>query len=331
MTPGLRIDNVEPADDREWLDEWEGCSYSTFFHGPDWARIWEEYTDGALAPAPQSIRFSDGKRAVLPLSRGLVGRLRVAEFHAGPVGTYGGWVSRDELTTAHDQSLVEHLLAIPDLSWRVNPLKPVEEHDAPAARLEDTHILELAPGFDSLLRGWRKGHRSAATKAEREGVEVALAENSADWEAFAEIYLESVSRWGESATSSYRPELLKIIERRADERTRLWLARFDGMVIAGALCFRSRRHISYWLGGVSESFMPLRPVQLLIREVLREACESGAEIFDFNPSGGHEGVASFKRGFGAVARPAPMIVRQGPKRRVANALREAPRKLGIRE
>jgi lipid II:glycine glycyltransferase (peptidoglycan interpeptide bridge formation enzyme) len=36
----------------------------------------------------------------------------------------------------------------------------------------------------------------------------------------------------------------------------------------------------------------------LLYEVIKDACEQGYFWFDFNPSGGHEGVKSFKKGFG---------------------------------
>ena len=42
-------------------------------------------------------------------------------------------------------------------------------------------------------------------------------------------------------------------------------------------------------------------------EAIKDASERGITWFDFNPSGGHEGVWDFKKGFGAQAMPAPVV------------------------
>jgi lipid II:glycine glycyltransferase (peptidoglycan interpeptide bridge formation enzyme) len=39
---------------------------------------------------------------------------------------------------------------------------------------------------------------------------------------------------------------------------------------------------------------------LLYAQIIRDAHNQGYRYFDFNPSGGHEGVVHFKESFGAV-------------------------------
>lgn len=307
------IADVGVADDRLWHETWQRCEYATPFHSPAWARTWQNYSNGAIKPAPRSITFSDGRTAVVAACSERSGRFGVPQYLSSPAGTYGGWVSGDELSAEHRRSLAAFMMAeFPDLVWRLNPFEPGGVPEGLSVSREDvTHALPLQAGIDAIVKDWTKGHRSGARKAAREGVAVRPAESRADWDAFAQIYLDSVRRWGDSATSVYDERLLILLSALEPTLVRLWLAEKDGAPVAGALCLYSRNHVSYWLGGALEEFFPLRPVQLLLRETISDACARGLAWFDFNPSGGHEGVAAFKRGFGAGTKPAPLVTSRG--------------------
>jgi lipid II:glycine glycyltransferase (peptidoglycan interpeptide bridge formation enzyme) len=81
----------------------------------------------------------------------------------------------------------------------------------------------------------------------------------------------------------------------------------DKLAIAGALCFYAQKHAVYWHGAALQSHFSLRPVNLLMSEIIRHACEEGHQWFDLNPSGGHPGVKKFKESLGAQALKAPVI------------------------
>ena len=313
----LSITASDPATPESWDRAWSACEFATFFQSRQWAEIWTEYTAGGLEPAPRLIVFSDGSTAVLPLSfetgrRGLPGR-----HVSSPGGTYGGWISEHELGPSHRALLATHLAGeVGDLVWRVNPFDTVDYLGARELEPDETQAIDLTPGFEAVLRRWTKGHRSAASKARREGVGVVLAETADDWRAFLDIYADSVRRWGERASSVYTPELFEALQRRHGSALRLWLARHEGTAIAGALCLYSPNHVVYWLGGAVESRLQLRPVHLLMHEAIADACSEGRRWFDFNPSGGHQGVAAFKKGFGTTRLAAPMITVTGLRSRV---------------
>ena len=57
-------------------------------------------------------------------------------------------------------------------------------------------------------------------------------------------------------------------------------------------------------------YFHLRPVNLLMCEIIKHSCDRGYSWFDFNPSGGHEGVTAFKKSFGAEALPCPVVNNQ---------------------
>lgn len=76
---------------------------------------------------------------------------------------------------------------------------------------------------------------------------------------------------------------------------------------AGALGFYAKSHVVYWRGAAYSDYFELRPVNLLMYEAIKHACENGYSWFDFNPSGGHEGVKAFKKSFGPTALRADIV------------------------
>ena len=188
----------------------------------------------------------------------------------------------------------------PDLIWRFNPYEKMLQPSGIGCLTEDeTHALDLSIGFEEIYRGWTKGHASAARKARKAGVEISIAETQEDWKSYFRVYEDSLNRWGENTTSSYSWHLFEAILQRASSNIRLWLAKYDGLVIAGALCFYSPSHVVYWHGAALSSHFKLRPVNLLMYEAIKDAAERGYRWFDFNPSGGLDGVKAFKHSFGA--------------------------------
>lgn len=309
----IAIADLRPADPGGWDRTWNACPYSTYFHSRAWADLWAAYTDGDMRPAPVQITFSDGKEAIIPLSCRRGGRGLVRHYSSSPGGTFGGWLSSDDLDVRHRTLLGRTLISrFRDVTWRLNPYDVDDLPDDIGPRTPDeTRTLALDDEFAVIVRRSSKGHRSAASKARREGVEVSVAQTQDDWLSFAELYGDSVRRWGDRATSVYDARLFELLRHRSGPDVQLWLARHDGVAVAGALCLYAPRHVAYWLGGASEAYFPLRPVHLLVYEAIEDACRRRLAWFDFNPSGGHEGVAAFKKGFGTVLLPAPVIVATG--------------------
>jgi hypothetical protein len=308
----LSIDRIRAPRDREWDLLWDTCAYSTYFHSREWAEIWRDYTGGALQPDPRLIRFADGKQALLPLSCWASRRGLLKRYESSPAGTFGGWISADDLTAEHASVLAAYLTEeIGELVWRVNPYDRLGSACGVAATEDDvTHTLSLEPGFDAIRRTWTKGHRSAARKASREGVLVRIASTLEEWQAYYRAYQDSLRRWGTKATSEYGWTIFDAMRRRGSPHIRLWLATYQDIVVAGALTFSARRHVVYWHGAALESFLRLRPVHWILHCAIRDACEREAAWFDFNPSGGHPGVAAFKQGFGTRTLPCPVVRRE---------------------
>lgn len=321
--------NICPAIPEEWDAIWKECDYSTYFHSREWAEIWNAYTKGYLHPEPILISFSDGKKALLPLSSQKTYRGWGVDYISSPAGTFGGWISSDKLTVAHGILLVDYLKKeMGNLVWRINPYDElVCKVGVKVTENDETHSLNLTDGFEAVYKGWTKGHRSAARKARKEGVTVGIATTLDDWYSYYAVYEDSLRRWGNSASCIYRWEIFGEMFRRGSPYIKLWLASYRGRLIAGALCFYAKNHIVYWHGAALEDYFYLRPVHLLLYETINDACENGYSWFDFNPSGEHEGVKAFKKSFGAKPLQCPMITFETVSTKVLKRISGAKKKI----
>lgn len=301
MTSGISHTWIPSAE--EWDDAWSSCPYSTFFHSREWAEIWAEYRNGKTVSDPLGVALSDGTRVLLPFSKEKMCFGLILRHISSPAGTFGGWLADVPLAGPQQVGLMQFIAKhYSNLLWRFNPYEKVLlTQEFSRVQDDETHALDVSAGFDKIYRGWTKGHASAARKARKAGVLVRLAKNQEDWEKYFRVYENSLSRWGANVTSTYSWSLFEIMFRRASPNIKLWLAEYDGLIIAGALCFYSSTHVVYWHGAALSKYFEVRPVNRLMYEAIRDAAERGFRWFDFNPSGGLEGVRTFKQSFGAVA------------------------------
>jgi hypothetical protein len=315
----IKISSIEKAIDSEWDSIWQGCDYSTYFHSREWAEIWNKYTDGKIQPKPLLIRFSDGAKALLPLSSQRILKGLARQYLSSPAGTFGGWVSKDELTIDHGQLLIDYMCnKIGSIVWRLNPYdKIVSQCKYPKLINDETHVLNLEDGFDYIYNAWTKGLKYKIRKARKAKIIIQKANNKEHWEKYYEIYEDSLQRWGGKATSRYKWKLFDIICNTRSKNIELWIAKYDDKIITGGLCLYSKNHVVGWHGAALSAYFNIRPVNLLIYEIIKDACDNGYRRFDFNPSGGLEGVKAFKRSFGAEELPSGVII---AKSKTLNAL-----------
>lgn len=175
-------------------------------------------------------------------------------------------------------------------------------------RPDETHVLALDRDFDAILKTWNAGHRSGVKKAQKAGVTVRCAPTLDDWRAYYGVYEDSVRRWGENAHGRQSWALFEAMYARKSAHIRLWLAEYQGAIISGIVCFYAPQHVVYWHGATLEAHFELGPSKLVMYEAIRHASENGYRWFDFNPSGGLDGVREFKRRFGAVPLACPLVV-----------------------
>lgn len=308
----ISIKKICSATPDEWDKIWRECDYATYFHSREWSEIWNVYTEGNIYPDAKLIIFIDGKKALLPLSYQKKFKGLVKKYLSSPAGTYGGWISSDGIGVEHVALMTKYLTKkLGNLIWRINPFDPnLKNIDIYNAQNDFTQYLNLNNGFDSIYKLWTKGHASAARKARKEGIIIKESRLWKEWEQYFKIYEDSIRRWGNTVSSRYSISLFKAFFKKHSPNIKLWLAYFEGKPIAGALCFYHNHHVVYWHGATLEEYFLKRPSNLLQYEIIKDACEKGYWWYDFNPSGGHEGVINFKKSFGTIKLASNVIIKE---------------------
>jgi len=308
----VSIKNIYPASNSEWDHIWEQCDYATFYHSRLWPQVWDRYLKGKIYQDALIIEFSDHKKALLPLSCHKVAGGMLKRYLSSPARTYGGPISLDQLETAHIRLVSQHLLNnCSNLILRINPFdSPLYAEELQPKISDETHVLDLRKDFDDIFSSWTKGHRSAVSKARKIGVTIRVGELENDWKQYYEIYLSSFQRWGDQATSKYGWEFFKAFSELETPHVKLWLAEYQNNPIAGAVILYAKKHAIYGYSATLEKYFEMRPMNLLIYEIIKNVSKENYTWFDFNASGGHQGVINFKKSFGSQKLPCSIVDHQ---------------------
>ncbi len=293
------------VDENWWWSVARRCEYATFFHTPLWHRLAVE-TYPHCIDKTMGFELGNGVCGVLPVletGRRLRGIFRY--FTSTFAGCYGdliadGPVSPDDRDRIYRSFLHRN---VGELLVTENPLAPgLGDTLCRSISNDFTHILPLYGGYEALFARFSKGHRSSTSKGRRAGVRALVASSIGQFGSYYCAYEDSLRRWGSRATSTYPSSLFEglfRVSREYPEQIKLWLAELGGEILAGAVVFYWNHHVVYWHGAGYEKYFEYCPTNVLLASVIQDACTRGFTYFDFNPSGGHEGVERFKSRFGA--------------------------------
>lgn len=168
-------------------------------------------------------------------------------------------------------------------------------------------VLDIDAAEDKLLEGFKQKWRYNIRLAEKRGVTVEQASRE-ELPVFYDLLLETAKRDGFFVRGRSYFETLHDVLAPAGMLS-MWLARFEGRAIAGAICFRFGPRVTYVYGASSNTDRKVMPNHLMQWTMIRHAKEQGASIYDFRGvSPVREGEAAaahiaglnrFKEGFGA--------------------------------
>jgi hypothetical protein len=305
--------------DALWATAAAEAEGTTWFHTPQWAALFERVFP-RWRRAPLALRFDDGQTALVPLLERRGPLPGTGHHESVPPGVYGGPLFSRPAREAHWRGVWRALDALPSVFVYGNPFNEPRALPERGTTRASTRVIDLAPGADAVRAAMRYSFRWGIKKAVRDGYEVGLARTAGDVDAYDALYRASLERWGKAAHGHHPRRLFEELfdlsrSDGEDGPVRLWVARHAGRVVAGAWLFAHRDHVDYWHGAADAVHMARYPVHLMIDEALRDACVSGRRWFDFNPSGGLEGVEAFKRGFGAELREFDVLARFTPAAR----------------
>lgn len=312
--PGLRVRELDLDADSRWDDFVASHPEGLVYHSSAWLRaLANEYGQPPVALACET---SAGElRGVLPLleTRGLPlarGPLTGRRLSSLPRTPVAGPLAADRAAAAElVGAAVELVRARPGVQLQLK----VEE-----ARLDGladglagapwrmAYVVDLPGDPDALRFGDSRNHariRWAVGKAGKLGVQVRAAETPADLEAWYRLYLETM-RFHVLPPRPYRFfaalwELLRPIG-----SMELLLAEQGHELLAGSVFLLHGRTAFYAFNGRRRESLSLRPNDLLLWHAMRSACARGFARFDLGEvAAGRDGLADFKRKWGAAASP----------------------------
>jgi hypothetical protein len=326
VTTTPTIATLRRASPAEWDRIVDQCDQATYFHTRGWANVWERHSHGKLRPAAWLAEFSDGTTALLPSSEKTILDLPALGRYVGPLrttisccgNTYGGWVSASPLTGRHHRLLWEQVAGT-NIQINENPFDDaVRDADLPWTETDFTQVVDLRQPQEQLMRSWAHGHRKGVRRARRAGLEATCAASLDDWREFYEVYTGSFDRWGDPVGMA-DARMFEIFRTQDPERIKLWVAKGEGRILAGAIRFYHRHSIMGWISAFRPEYRELKAVPFLHSEIIRDAYERGGYWwYDLLSSGGIGGVVGFKSQFGAQKWSANAVISRAPfKKRLA--------------
>ena len=298
---------IESPDADFWWGVVQNCPYATFYHTPLWHQLADQ-TDSGRQDCTVDAIFQNGSRAIFPL---LQERPILQKYISTFAGCYGGLVADGPIPDEEAPALYEHVFSLTGKTFKFISTPIAEGIPTPTLSPEEkeedfTHILSLDEDLDTIIANYSRGHRSSLKKGRREGVRVRRADSLDEYRKYFEAYQASMERWGKDPSTGYSWAFFEhahdLSQDHPDAIT-LWLAWVDDAVASGALTLKWNQHVSYWHGAAHEEYFDYRPNNVLHTDIIADALEQGYQYYDFNPSGGHDGVAQFKSRFGAEKWP----------------------------
>ena len=183
-------------------------------------------------------------------------------------------------------------------------MKRMHFQPAQAIQPRRTIVLDLTPDENILLANMKEKWRYNIRLAERKGVRVRVAETVADVANWYGLLQTTSTRDGFGIhTKKYYLRAWQIFA--PHNQARLFLADFNGQLLAGIFVGLMAKQAVYLYGASSNEQRQLMPNHLLQWEAIRWAKQAGATSYDFwgipetdDPSEAMAGVYRFKSGWG---------------------------------
>jgi hypothetical protein len=298
----MLIEFTEDVSKSKWKKIVSSSEHSYFTHTPQWAKILEATYGFRTATRLYNI---DDNEVLLPLmeQKTLYG---LKDYYSMPFGVYGGVISSSKLSSETLHDLLKSTAKGRCLSLYLCPppfFTPLIR-ESPTISLTDpewnyTHVLLLEKGFAHIWNEkFKKKPKQQVRQAERHSVEVIDASSLEDVRKYYEVYVDSTKRWGYTQPP-YPVALFENTWKFGRPHVKFRLAVIEDMVIGGRIDFCYGKNVVGWMNARLKDYGKYRPMHLLIKDAIEEACNSGYKCFDFGPSGHLSGVLKFKESFGA--------------------------------
>lgn len=305
----MRTALLDPVHDTRWARLVDASTEACIFHHPAWLALVGGYYRYPVA-APVVLGHDGEAMAGLPVAL-VASRLTGRRLVALP---FSDTCPPLLAPTAHPESL--RLLARAVERERLRHSLPIEvrarfaELGVPAERFL-LHVVDLREGPAAVEARFTSQVRRNTRKAVREGVTVDQEIDASALEVFYDLFLQTRRRLGVPT----QPEAFVrgLGDLFAQGLGFVAIARLAGRPIASAVFLRTGRILTYKYGASDRAFQQVRPNNLLFAHVIRWACEQGLHALDLGRTDlGQEGLAAFKRSWGARESSLAYTYRGGP-------------------
>lgn len=191
---------------------------------------------------------------------------------------------------------------------RLHPLFPVPEAAMRRAGTivdhGDSVFVDLTLADEVLQRQTRHGHRQDIRKAARHGYAARMDENWDHFEAFVDVFQQSMNRVG--ATSFWRlsRDYFSDLRESLGPRLHLCVAELNGEVAAAALITEIEGIVEYHLAGTSNAHTSASPSKVIVDYVRWWAKARGNRVLHLTGSLSRgDSLSHFKAGFSPLHRP----------------------------
>lgn len=172
---------------------------------------------------------------------------------------------------------------------------------------EHTLILDISKNEDEILAQMKPKGRYNIRLAEKKGVKIHQSSSAADIKSFYQLLSETTARDKFSGHGiDYYESMLQILEK--DKKAVLYLAKYDGEVVAGLIATFFNHTATYYYGVSGNKHRNVMAPYLLHWQVIRDSKARGFKHYDFfgvapENAQNHpwQGVTEFKTKFGGEA------------------------------
>jgi lipid II:glycine glycyltransferase (peptidoglycan interpeptide bridge formation enzyme) len=161
--------------------------------------------------------------------------------------------------------------------------------------------LDLTPNVEDLLKAMHPKTRYNIGLAERRGVHIREGDKEKDFDKFWQLISETFSKKGlKSYPENYYREIFNL------EPVKLYLAEYEGKILAANMMVFFGDQVYYLHGGSSENYKNVMAPYLIFWETIKIAKAMGYKYYNFGgvaPAGSDDkhpwfGITRFKKGFG---------------------------------
>lgn len=277
---------------------------ATFFHTPTWAKIITNVFP-CYRIISKGYDLGGGDIAVFPIVATIERNGFFLWTESMYLGTYGGLIANRELSDQEVHEILKSFLCnkrIAHLHLIGNPFSKYSYSKILSEEPLFTHILSLGE-FHEVRKRFSDDKQRGMKKATQFGIEISIADTEEEYQAYYQVYEDTIRRWGKTTLVRYPYTLFEQLWLHKSESIKLWLAKMDDEVVSGKIIFYHNRYAFYWHGATLEKYFRFYPDPKLMATIIEDACEKGYQFLDMGPSGGLKGVEKYKEKFGAQVVP----------------------------